>query len=93
MSWSAEFAVASVAPATGTVLRLLAASTQARSVVEIGTGLGVSGLWLLQGLRPDAVLTSIDVDSDHQAMALWSGWNSFPIYSVYAAPFQVVAPG
>jgi predicted O-methyltransferase YrrM len=69
MSWSAEFAVASVAPATGAVLRLLAASTQARTIVEIGTGLGVSGLWLLQGMRPDAVLTSIDADPDHQAMA------------------------
>jgi predicted O-methyltransferase YrrM len=69
MSWSAEFGVASVAPATGAVLRLLAASTRARSVVEVGTGLGVSGLWLLQGLDSDAALTSIDVDPDLQAMA------------------------
>jgi predicted O-methyltransferase YrrM len=37
--------------------------------VEVGTGLGVSGLWLLAGLREDAVLTTIDRDPDHQAMA------------------------
>lgn len=69
MSWSAEFAVATVAPATGATLRLLATSTQARAVVEVGTGLGVSGIWLLRGLRPDSVLTTIDSDPDHQAMA------------------------
>ncbi len=38
-------------------------------MVEIGTGLGVSGLWLLQGLPPNAVLTTIDAESDHHAMA------------------------
>jgi predicted O-methyltransferase YrrM len=69
MTWSAEFAVPCVMPATGAVLRLLAAGTRARSVVEVGTGLGVSGLWLLQGLAADAVLTTIDIEIDHQAMA------------------------
>jgi predicted O-methyltransferase YrrM len=69
MTWSAEFAVACVSPATGAVLRLLASTARARSVVEVGTGLGVSGLWLLQGLPADAVLTTIDIDADHHAMA------------------------
>jgi hypothetical protein len=27
-------------------------------VVEVGTGAGVSGLWLLRGMRPDGVLTT-----------------------------------
>jgi predicted O-methyltransferase YrrM len=38
-------------------------------VVEIGTGVGVSGLWVLRGMRPDGVLTSIDVEAEHQRMA------------------------
>jgi Predicted O-methyltransferase len=69
MRWSAEFAIPCVTPTTGAVLRLLAAATRARAVVEIGTGLGVSGLWLLDGLGPDGVLTSIDADPDLHAMA------------------------
>jgi predicted O-methyltransferase YrrM len=69
MSWSAEFSVDTVSPDTGAILRLLAAATRPRAVVEVGTGLGVSGLWLLAGLGEDAVLTTIDRDPDHQAMA------------------------
>jgi predicted O-methyltransferase YrrM len=69
MSWAAELGVIAVAPAAGEVLRLLAAATRARAVVEIGTGTGVSSLWLLRGLAPDGVLTSIDIEPDHQAMA------------------------
>jgi predicted O-methyltransferase YrrM len=69
MSWSAEFAVACVPPDIGSALRRLAGITGARSVVEVGTGLGVSGLWLLQGLPREAALTTIDADPDHHAMA------------------------
>ncbi len=32
-------------------LRFLAALLSARAVVEIGTGTGVSGVWLLRGMR------------------------------------------
>ena len=38
-------------------------------MVEIGTGTGVSGLWLLRGMRPGGVLTTIDIEPEHQAMA------------------------
>ncbi len=54
---------------TCAALRFLAAVLQARAVVEIGTGTGVSGLSLLRGMAPDGVLTSIDVDPEHQAVA------------------------
>jgi predicted O-methyltransferase YrrM len=37
--------------------------------VEIGTGTGVSGVWLLRGMRPDGVLTTIDVEIEHQRIA------------------------
>jgi predicted O-methyltransferase YrrM len=53
----------------GAVLRFLAASISARSVVEIGTGAGVSGTWLLRGMAEDGVLTSIDLEAEHQRIA------------------------
>jgi predicted O-methyltransferase YrrM len=53
----------------GAALRLLAAAASARSVIEVGTGTGVSGTWLLRGMRPDGVLTSIDVEQEHQRLA------------------------
>jgi predicted O-methyltransferase YrrM len=53
----------------GAVLRFLAAVTDARAVVEIGTGTGVSGLWLLRGMRPDGVLTTVDTEAEHQRLA------------------------
>lgn len=69
MSWAAELGIVAVGPGAGAALRLLASATRAKSVVEIGTGTGVSGLWLLRGMRPDSVLTSIDVEPEHQALA------------------------
>jgi predicted O-methyltransferase YrrM len=53
----------------GAVLRFLAASVGARSVVEIGTGAGISGTWLLRGMRADGILTTIDAESEHQKVA------------------------
>ena len=41
----------------------------ARAVVEIGTGTGVSGLWLLRGMRADGVLTTVDIEAEHQRLA------------------------
>ncbi len=58
-----------VAPSAGAALRMLAAACGARAVVEIGTGTGVSGLWLLRGMRADGVLTTIDLEAEHQRMA------------------------
>jgi len=58
-----------VSPGVGSALRFLASAVAARAVVEIGTGTGLSGLWLLRGMRPDGVLTSIDVDPEHQRIA------------------------
>ncbi len=38
-------------------------------MVEIGTGCGTSGIWLLRGMRSDAVLTSVDAEPEHQRLA------------------------
>jgi predicted O-methyltransferase YrrM len=51
-----------VEPAVGATLAVLAATAGARSVVTIGGGGGVAALWLLQGMRPDGVLTALDAD-------------------------------
>jgi predicted O-methyltransferase YrrM len=58
-----------VGPATGAALRFVAAAIGARSVVEIGTGCGTSGIWLLRGMRPGGVLTSVDIEPEHQRLA------------------------
>lgn len=58
-----------IMPGAGAVLAVLAAALQARSVVEIGTGAGVSGLYLLRAMADDGVLTSIDVEVAHQRAA------------------------
>jgi predicted O-methyltransferase YrrM len=60
---------APVSPVTGGALRFIAAAMGARSVVEIGTGCGTSGIWLLRGMRAGAVLTSVDVEPEHQRLA------------------------
>ncbi|MEV6350006.1 O-methyltransferase [Actinoplanes sp. NPDC051851] len=64
-----ELGLPCVSPGAGSVLRLLAAAGSAKAVVEIGTGTGVSGVWLLRGMRPDGVLTTIDVEHEHQRIA------------------------
>jgi predicted O-methyltransferase YrrM len=64
-----EVGLVPVPPGTGAALRLLAAAGGARAVVEIGTGTGVSGLWLLSGMRAEGILTTIDVEAEHQRMA------------------------
>ena len=58
-----------VRPSAGALLRFLAAAIGARTAVEIGTGCGSSGIWLLRGMRPGAVLTSVDVEPEYQRMA------------------------
>ena len=58
-----------VLPGVGAVLRLLAAAVNAKAVVEVGTGAGVSGLWLLAGMPSDGILTTIDVEAEHQRAA------------------------
>jgi predicted O-methyltransferase YrrM len=52
-----------------TALTLLARAISAKAVVEIGTGSGVSGLALFAGMQPDGVLTSVDIEPEHQHAA------------------------
>lgn len=64
-----EVGCAPIQAGGGAALRLLAALLDAHHVVEIGTGTGVSGVWLLRGMNPDGILTSVDVEAEHQRHA------------------------
>ena len=65
---SLENGIEPISPAVGAQLAVIAAATGAMSIVEVGTGLGVSGLWLFQG-APKASLTSIDSEVEYQQEA------------------------
>ncbi|MGH3520416.1 MAG: O-methyltransferase [Haloechinothrix sp.] len=65
---AAELGCPAIEPTAGAALRFLAATLCARAVVEIGTGAGVSSLYLLRGMDSDGVLTSIDIEPEfHRA--------------------------
>ncbi|MEV8411527.1 class I SAM-dependent methyltransferase, partial [Streptomyces niveus] len=64
-----DMGLRSVSPGTGAALRLLAATADAKAVAEIGTGTGVSGIYLLHGMRPDGVLTTVDTEPERQQFA------------------------
>ncbi|MFT4234330.1 MAG: class I SAM-dependent methyltransferase [Microbacterium sp.] len=63
-----ELGAAPVSPAIGAELAVAAALVGARTIIEIGTGAGISGLWLMHG-APGAVLTSIESEREHLAVA------------------------
>jgi predicted O-methyltransferase YrrM len=58
-----------VRPAVGAALRFIACAVGARTAVEVGTGCGSSGIWLLRGMRPGGILTSVDTEPEYQRMA------------------------
>jgi predicted O-methyltransferase YrrM len=64
-----EVGVVAIGPGGGAALRFVASVIDARAVVEIGTGTGVSGLWLLRGMRSDGILTTVDIETEHQRLA------------------------
>lgn len=64
-----ELGAAPIPPSVGAVLSIFTQMLGAKTVVEIGTGAGISGLWLLDGMRDDGVLTTIDTEPEHQRAA------------------------
>jgi len=65
---SVELGIDAVSAATGAQLAFVAAASKPENIVEIGTGLGVSGLYLMSG-APGASFTSIDAEADYQQVA------------------------
>jgi predicted O-methyltransferase YrrM len=64
-----ELGCTPIGPAGGATLRLLAAATRATNIVEIGTGAGVSGLYLMEGMSEGGQFISIDVEGENQRAA------------------------
>lgn len=66
---SKELGLSAIGQGVGSLLKFLASTIDASNVVEIGTGTGVSGLWLFRGMNSAGVLTSIDSDQERQRAA------------------------
>ncbi|MCV7099118.1 O-methyltransferase [Mycobacterium palustre] len=64
-----EIGADAVTPAVGALLSLLAKLSGGKAVAEVGTGAGVSGLWLLSGMSDDGVLTTIDIEPEYLRIA------------------------
>jgi predicted O-methyltransferase YrrM len=64
-----DLGAGAVTPAVGALLSLLTKLSGGKAVVEVGTGVGVSTLWLLSGMSEDGVLTTIDNEPEHHRVA------------------------
>lgn len=85
-AYGVECGAVDPSPAVGGLLQLAAKQLQAKSVVEIGTGSGVSGLWLFQGMPKEGVLTSIDTERELSAAAR----SSFEESGISAQRFRLI---
>jgi predicted O-methyltransferase YrrM len=64
-----DIGAGAVTPAVGALLSLLTKLSGGKAVAEVGTGVGVSGLWLLSGMSDDGVLTTIDIEPEYLRLA------------------------
>jgi predicted O-methyltransferase YrrM len=58
-----------VVPQTGALLHVLALACEARRIVEVGTAIGVSTLYLARALPADGKVVSFDIDPERQDAA------------------------
>jgi caffeoyl-CoA O-methyltransferase len=58
-----------VEPATGQLLQILALAAGARRIVEVGTAIGVSTLYMARALPADGQIVSFEVDEERHAAA------------------------
>ena len=58
-----------VVPQTGALLHVLALAVAARRIVEVGTAIGVSTLYLARALPPGGKILSFEVDEERHAAA------------------------
>jgi predicted O-methyltransferase YrrM len=64
-----ELGTEAASPSVAATLAFLASAIGAQAVVEVGTGTGVAAAALLSGMTNSGVLTSIDVEAEHQRVA------------------------
>ena len=65
---SLEHGVDPITASAGQYIAAIATALDARSIIEVGTGLGVGTLWLAQSC-PDAYITTVDSELDHHVSA------------------------
>ncbi|WP_394552563.1 O-methyltransferase [Agromyces sp. MMS24-JH15] len=65
---SLELGIEAVSPAVAAQLAVIAAASRSEAIIEVGTGVGVSGLSMLQAAR-GSLLTSIDLETEYQQQA------------------------
>jgi predicted O-methyltransferase YrrM len=58
-----------VVPETGALLHVLARALAARRIVEVGTAIGVSTLYLARAVDPGGTVISFEVDAERHALA------------------------
>jgi predicted O-methyltransferase YrrM len=58
-----------VVPETGRLLQILALTRGARRIVEVGTAIGVSTLYLARALPADGTIVSFEIDPERHATA------------------------
>jgi predicted O-methyltransferase YrrM len=59
-----------VVPSTGALLQILAVACGARRILEVGTAIGVSTLYLARALPADGTIVSFEIDERRHAAAL-----------------------
>lgn len=58
-----------VVPTTGQLLGVLAVACGARRIVEVGTAIGVSTLYMARALPPEGTIVSFEIDPERHAAA------------------------
>ena len=84
---AAPLGVTAIGRGGANALTVLARLAKAKAVVEIGTGSGVSGVALFAGMEPDGILTSVDIEAEHQQVAR----KSFLALGIPARRFRLIA--
>ena len=56
-------------PELGQLLEVLVHATGGRSVLEVGTFVGISAAWMARGLDPEGHIDTLEIDEDHADMA------------------------
>lgn len=90
---SEEADVGVVAPETGALLRWLVRVSGAQTMAEVGSAGGYSGLWLLGGAGPKAILTTIEANPDVRQLAqraFAEAGMTDRVRSILGAPLQVL---
>jgi predicted O-methyltransferase YrrM len=69
-AFAAEQYIPIVGPVEGAIIQsLIASTTQPRQILELGTAIGYSTIWLARALRPGSYVTTIEMDAERAGIA------------------------